>query len=132
MPPRKKAAPADANSNTTPDLPTTRAVRSSIRLASQAVPVATTPDSMTDGATSSKPASKAKTKTAPKPKPASKATKPASKARSKRTKADADDDEDSAPASKKPRTATVDEEEEEEAMDLDKKDDRKMVTATLC
>jgi len=143
MPPRKKATPAGIDSNATPGSQNTRTVRSSARLASQAVAVAANSDLATDGATSSKPAPKAKTKAAPKPKPASKTTKPASKARSKRTKADVDDDENDAPASKKPKTATVDEEEEDDmAVDTqddkkddnkaDNKDDRKMVAFTLC
>ncbi|KAF9652042.1 PARP-domain-containing protein [Thelephora ganbajun] len=127
MPPRKKAAPAVTDSNATPDPPTTKAVRSSARLASQATAVVNS-DSTTDRATSSKSSSKTKTKATPKPKPASKAVNPASKARSKRTKADASDNEDDAPASKKPKIATVDEEDEEGAMDVDTQGDRKMVT----
>ena len=131
MPPRKKAAPADTDPNVTQDPPTTRTVRSSARIASQAIPVAASSDTA-DGATSSKPASKARNKAPPKPKPASKTTKPASKVRSKRAKADADDDEDVAPASKKPKISVVDEEEEEDGMDVDTKDDKKMVTPTMC
>jgi len=111
MPPRKKAAPTDTDANVTPNPSTTRMVRSSTRLASQATRVVAKSGSKTDGATSSKPTSK-----------------PASKARSKRTKADTVDDEDDTPASKKPKTAVVD---EEEIMDVnaqdDKKADKKMV-----
>lgn len=151
MPPRKKAAPADISSNVTPDPPTTRTLRSSARLATQAAAVVAKSGPTTNGATSSKPASKAKNSATSKPKPASKTTKPASKARSKRTKADTSDDEDhGVRTSKKPKTATVDEEEEEtmnvDAQDdnkddekddnkdnkkADKKDDKKMVTFTL-
>ena len=133
MPPRKKAAPTDISSNVTPDPPTTRTVRSSARLASQAIAVAANPDLTTDGTTSSKPASRARSKAA---KATSKTTKPASNSRSKRTKADADDEEDDAPASKKPKTTTVQEEEEEDAMDADtkneKNDNKKMVISALC
>ena len=125
MPPRKKAVPANADASTTPDPLTTRAVRSSARLASQGTAAVAKSDSTTDGTTSSKPASKAKTKAA------SKATKPASNARPKRTKADAGDGEEDAPASKKPKTTSIQEEEEEEDMDVDtqcdKKEDKKMV-----
>lgn len=130
MPPRKKAAPTDISSNATSDPPTTRTVRSSARLASQAIAVAANLDLTTDGTTSSKPASRARSKAA------SKTTKPASNSRSKRTKADADDEEDDAPASKKPKTTTVQEEEEEDAMDADtrneKNDNKKMVITVLC
>jgi len=129
MPPRKKAAPTDISSNATPDPLTTRTVRSSARLASQAIAVTANPDLTTDRTTSSKPASKARTKAAPK------TTKPASNTRSKRTKADAGDEEDDGPVSKKPKTTTVQEEEEEDAMDADtrndKKDNEKMVTSAL-
>lgn len=130
MPPRKKAAPVDTDPHATQDPPTTRTVRSSARLTSQAIAAAANSNSTIDGATSSKPASKSKTKAAPKPKPASKTTKQPSKVGSKRTKADAGDDEDT-PPSKKPKTRAIDEEEEDD-MDLDTKDDKKMVTSTSC
>lgn len=137
MPPRKKAAPADADSTATRDPLVTRTVRSSTRLASQVAAVKANSDSTTDETTFSKPASKVKTKAAPIPKPVSKTTKPASKAKSKRTKADAGADEDhDAPTPKKPKTAAIEEEEEEEVMDADtkddKKDNKKMVTLPLC
>ena len=131
MPPRKKAAPADTDSQAIQDPPTTRTVRSSSRLASQAIAVATNSNSATNGTTSSKPASKARTKAAPKPKPGSKTTKPTSKVGSKRGKADTSGDEDDAPASKRPKTTTVDEgEEDEDVTDLD--NDKKMVMSTSC
>jgi len=132
MPPKKKATPANTNSNATSDPPTTRTVRSSARVASQAIVMAANSDSTADGATSSKPASKTKARAATNSKPPSKTTRPASKTRSKRTKADADDEEDETPVSKKPKTATVDEDEEEDDMDVDTEDDRKMVTLPLC
>ena len=128
MPPRKKAAPVNIESNATPDPSTTRTVRSSARLASQAIAVAANSDPTADRTTSSEPASKAKT------------TKSASSAKPKRTKAEAGGNEDDTPASKKQKIATAQEEEEGDAMDVDsqdgkkgdKKDDKKMVISVLC
>lgn len=135
MPPRKKAAYGGTDSSITQDPLTTGAVRSSARIASQAVAAAVNPDPTTDGPTSPKPLSQPKHKAPPKRKPTSGATQSTSKLRSKRTKPDTDDNEDDTPASKKQRITTVDE-EEEEAMDADtqdhkkddKKDDRKIVS----
>jgi len=131
MPPRKKAAPADTDSHAIQDPLTARTVRSSARLSSQVLVGAANSNPTTDRASSSRPASKAKTKATPKPKSASKTAKLPSKVGSKRTKADTDDDEDGAPASKKPKTTTIDE-EEEDAIDLDTKDDKKMVASMSC
>lgn len=131
MPPRKKAGTADA------DPQTTRTVRSSARIASQAIPVAANSDPTINAVTSSKPPSKAKAKAPPKSKPASKVAQPTNKARSKRSKVDIDDGDDG-PVPKKSKTAPVDEEEDTMEVDTqdnekdDKKDDRKMVTFPLC
>lgn len=128
MPPRKKAVPADP--------PTTRTVRSSARLASQAIAVAANSDTTTTG-DAFNPSSNATIQAPPKPKPAS--SRGNSKSGSKRTKADTDGNESDLPAPKKLKSVTVDE-KDEDAMDMvvtdDKrdsnKDKRKMVTSKSC
>jgi len=117
MPPRKKVAPDDSGSHAIRDPPTTGSVRSIARLASRGMAVAANLNPTTDGATSSKPASKAKTNIAPIHNPASQTTKPPGSPGAGHTGADAGDDGDDVPASKSPA-------------DVDTRGDKKMVTST--